>query len=49
MSGVSFAALHFISLAVYKFYTLCKSFLELDLIITLVFMLTSIFIWYNIE
>jgi hypothetical protein len=40
---------HFISLAVYKFYTLCKSFLELDLIITLVFMLTSIFIWYNIE
>jgi hypothetical protein len=40
---------NFISLAVYKFYTLCKSFLELDLIITLVFMLTSIFIWYNIE
>ena len=38
-----------ISLAVYKFYTLCKSFLKLDLIITLVFMLTSIFIWYNIE
>ena len=40
---------HLISLAVYKFYTLCKSFLKLDLIITLVFMLTSIFIWYNIE
>lgn len=48
MFGVSFDGI-IISLAVYKFYTLCKSFLELDVIITLVFMLTSIFIWYNIE
>ena len=33
----------------YKYYTLCKSFLELDLIICLVFMLTSIFIWFSLE
>jgi len=38
-----------ISVAVYKYYTLCKSFLELDLILSLVFMLTSIFIWFNLE
>jgi hypothetical protein len=35
--------------AVYKYFTLCKSFLELDLITSVVFMVTSIFIWFGIE
>ena len=34
---------------VYKYYTLCKSFLELDLFNSIVFMITSVFIWFNIE